>query len=146
MRTALKRAAMVALLTACGAVHAADWNHAQNIQNGVKQFLAAYKGGGMVGVRAAVDTCYQATQKLPKKSDQKLKKLESCMSTDLAARHTDSVIAEQLGYPPNDYFEPDTISKRLNHLAEWFPDFKQRSQVVSGLSATVVKELNQLNQ
>lgn len=93
-----------------------------------------------------VGNCYQAVQKLPKKSDAKLKKLEFCMSTDLAARHTDSVIAEQLGYPPNDYFVPITISKRLNHLAEWFPDFKQRSQIVSGLSDSAIKELNQLNQ
>lgn len=140
----MKRLAMIGLMTLVGVAQAADWDHGQNIQNGVKQFLAAYKSGGMSGAATLVSNCYQGAQKLPRKSDQKLKKLELCVSADLAAYQLDSGMSEQSGFPPNDFFILDKVGQRVDQLAEWFPDSEQRGQVIGGLTRASAEQLNKL--
>lgn len=142
----MKQLAAIGLMMFAGVTQAADWDHGLNIQAGVKQFLAAYKNGGMSGAVSLVDGCYQSAQKLPRKSDQKLKKLELCISADLAAYRFDDAMAAQNGFPPNEFFVLDKVSKRVDRITEWFPDPEQRAQVIGGLNKSAIEQLNKLAQ
>ena len=140
----MKLLTVIGLMILSGGTQAADWDHGLNIQAGVKQFLMAYKNAGMSGAVTLVRNCYQGVQKLPKKSDQKLKKMEQCVSADLAAYQLDNGMSEQTGFPPNDFFVLDKVGQRVDQLAEWFPDPEQRGQVIGGLTRMSAEQFNKL--
>jgi hypothetical protein len=140
----MKRLLMYSLVLVSAPITAlaADWDHNQNIGSGVKRFLAAYKNGGLAKVTGAVNECYSGVDKLPAKSDAKLKKLEFCIGMDWSAYRVDDSAAKANGFPAAPFFTIEQVASRANRINDWFPNPETKLQVVGGVMKAADQHLN----
>jgi hypothetical protein len=135
--------AVVAALS-CATSFAADWNHAANVRDGVKAFDDDYKRGGMSLLTADVAKCYSLGAQLPRKSDVKLRRLEFCMSMDMAAFQIDSYFSKSSGRPATPYFTEERLIDRFDVFDDWFQG-STKDQVFNGLMTQVSQQINAIN-
>ena len=116
----------------------------QEIWNDASRYDTAFKAGGMAGVSAEIERCYQdATVPVTK-----IWALRDCLIVDFTGFYTDMKVGRRINHASLPYFAPDTFETRTNRYAKMdgFTSGAQLSNYFQDAEKLVQIDLAQLNE